>query len=180
MTLFSFFCPIFRLTESSGNERLIYEKCCPGLAEDLVKRIRRRLPDSSVTWSIIRYRRTPSTFFRGVRVLSDRAAVIPGIPDSFIRQVVVRIASDQTSMKVKKKDLSTATLADTSMMPRMESCTEYVVVQKVKISGYEKDWQIWGFAKPTTLEDLDSPFFSSQLSLKERLAAMQEMVSGRS
>ena len=81
----------------SGDERLINEKCCPGLAKDLIKRIRKRQPNSSVTWSILKYNRTPSTFFRGSRVLSDLATPFPGVADTFIRQVVVRITTEQSS-----------------------------------------------------------------------------------
>lgn len=45
--------------------------------------------------------------------------------------------------------------------------------------GEEEDWRVWGHTSPTTVEDLDSPFFAAGLTLSERLAAMKELMEGR-
>lgn len=155
---------------------MIRAKCSPGLATDLIKRIRKRHSEESVSWTLERYIRDSSTFFTGVRVLSDRAIAIPDVADSAIRQIVLRIKSRQSSYKKSKENLENLIM----VVPKIQTCTEYVVIQKVKIAGKERDWEIWGFTKPTTLEDLDSPFFAPGLSLKERVLAMQDKFSGRS
>ncbi|EEA19604.1 hypothetical protein TMatcc_009740 [Talaromyces marneffei ATCC 18224] len=162
-----------------GNERVLRARCSPGLGSDLIKRIRKRNPKESFAWSIERYIRDPSTFFTGIRVLSDRATVIPDLPDSSIRQIVLRIKSQQSFIKVAKEDKD-AVAKGLFTDPKIQDCTEYVVIQKVKIAGHEKEWEIWGFTKPTTFEELNSPFFEMGLSLKDRIQAMQDMMSGRS
>ncbi|GAM43763.1 hypothetical protein TCE0_060f18840 [Talaromyces pinophilus] len=164
---------------AKGNERMIRAKCSPGLGNDLIKRIRKRNPKETISWTLERYIRDPSTFFTGVRVLSDRATLIPEVPDSAIRQIVLRIKSQQSSLKISKEGTDNLEQAVFSV-PKVQDCTEYVVIQKVRIAGKEKDWEIWGFAKPTTLEDLDSPFFAAGLSLKERVLALQDRFTGRS
>lgn len=158
---------------------MIRAKCSPGLGNDLIKRIRKRNPKETISWTLERYIRDPSTFFTGVRVLSDRATLIPEVPDSAIRQIVLRIKSQQSSLKISKEGTDNLEQAVFSV-PKVQDCTEYVVIQKVRIAGKEKDWEIWGFAKPTTLEDLDSPFFAAGLSLKERVLALQDRFTGRS
>lgn len=102
--------------------------------------------------------------------------MIPDLPDSGIRQIVMRIDSQQGT-----QTLSTARDPDgESPSPlKIQDCTEYIVIQKVKIAGFQKDWEVWGYTKPTTLEDLDSPWFATNLSFKERVEAMQDMMSGR-
>jgi protein MBA1 len=164
---------------SRGNERILRAKCSPGLGNDLIKRIRKRSPKESISWTLEKYIRDPSTFFTGVRVLSDRATLIPELPDSAIRQIVLRIKSQQSSFKLLKDETDPLNTGGWSL-PKVQTCTEYVVIQKVRIAGRDKDWEIWGFTKPTTLEDLDSPFFAAGLSLRERVQAMQEKLTGRS
>ena len=158
---------------------MIRAKCSPGLGNDLIKRIRKRNPKETISWTLERYIRDPSTFFTGVRVLSDRATLIPEVPDSAIRQIVLRIKSQQCSLKRSKEGTDNLEKAVFSV-PKVQDCTEYMVIQKVRIAGKEKDWEIWGFTKPTTLEDLDSPFFAAGLSLKERVLALQDKFTGRS
>jgi mitochondrial protein MBA1 len=128
-----------------------------------------------VSWNIEKYHRSPSTFFTGVRVLSDRATPIPDFPDSGIRQIVLRISSQQS-----RETYSSEYGALEGLPPpaKIQDCTEYIVIQKVRINGFEKDWQIWGYTKPTTLEDLDSPHFATNITFKERVQALQDMMSG--
>lgn len=158
---------------------MLRAKCSPGLATDLIKRIRKRPPKENISWKLERYIRDPSTFWTGARVLSDRATLMPEIPDSAIRQIVLRIKSEQTSFKSTKGETENV-VKSVYGLPKVQICTEYVVIQKVKLAGREKDWEIWGFAKPTTMEDLDSPFFATGMSLKDRVMAMQDKVMGRS
>lgn len=158
---------------------MIRAKCSPGLGNDLIKRIRKRNPKETLSWTLERYIRDSSTFFTGVRVLSDRATLIPEFPDSAIRQIVLRIKSEQSSFK-KSMDNADSLERGTYSVPKLQDCTEYMVIQKVRLAGKEKDWEIWGFTKPTTLEDLDSPFFAAGLSMKERVLAMQDKLTGRS
>lgn len=158
----------------SGNEQVLREKCCQGLANDLIKRIRKRNDQEMVFWSIDKYNNNLSNFWTGARVLSDRATTIPNTPDSGIRQVVMRISSRQMT-----QTKSTLTGPDGLRSPaKYQDCTEYIVIQKVRISGIQKNWEVWGFTKPTTVEDLESPYFSTSLTFKERVQAMQDMVSG--
>ncbi|EED13928.1 conserved hypothetical protein [Talaromyces stipitatus ATCC 10500] len=154
-----------------GNERFLRARCSPGLAKDLIRRIRKRNPKETLSWNIEKYNRTPSTFFTGVRVLSDRATAIPELADSGIRQIILRITSQQRSQKLTVIEENGQAI---DALPKIQDCTEYVVIQKVRIMGKEKEWEIWGFTKPTTLEELDSPFFASGMSLKDRLQAMQD------
>lgn len=42
-----------------------------------------------------------------------------------------------------------------------------------------REWRIWGHATPTTVEDLDSPFFAPGLTLSERMDAMKDMMTGK-
>lgn len=161
----------------SGNERLLRSKCAPGLAQNLIRSIRKRSPNELTSWTLEKYNRTPSTFFQGVRVLSDRATQIPDFPDSGIRQVILRICSQQRTQKMSTNP--NPALSRVGTFPKIQDCTEYVVIQKVRLSGIQKDWEIWGYTKPTTLEDLESPFFATGMSFKERVQAMQDMFTGK-
>jgi protein MBA1 len=113
-------------------------------------------------------------------VIQDRSTQIPEVPESGIRQVVIRIASKQsTHTYTEYIDKVTRQRTLVPSPEKVQDCTEYVVIQKLRIKGEEKPWQIWGYATPTTVDELDSPFFSSELSVRERLEAMQEMVQGK-
>lgn len=134
-----------------------------------------------MSWNLLKYNRTPSTWFTGARVISDRSTQIPEIPESGIRQVVIRITSKQsTSSYTEDYDKATGTKIINPTPGKEQDCTEYVVIQKLRLSGQERPWQIWGYATPTTVEDLDSPFFSSDLTMRERLENMQGIMQGKS
>ncbi|KAL2219136.1 hypothetical protein M432DRAFT_545617 [Thermoascus aurantiacus ATCC 26904] len=165
---------------AAGDINTIRKICCPGLAKSLSTRIANRPGHERITWTLEKYLRTPATYFTGVRVLSDRATVLPELPDSGVRQVVVRITSRQSTSTISspaKRGSESATSESTTV--KQQDCTEYVVLQKLRLMGEEDEWRIWGHTSPTTVEDLDSPFFAAGLTLSERLAGMKELIEGR-
>ncbi|KAH8703871.1 hypothetical protein BGW36DRAFT_370126 [Talaromyces proteolyticus] len=164
---------------AGGNEAALKEICCTGLETSLLSRLRRRPANEKVSWKMS-YIRSPSTFYTGARVVSDRATKIPDLPDSGLRQVVVRICSHQNTASYSER--LSEDREQTFVTPRTEKAqaiTEYVVIQKLRINGEDVPWKIWGFTKPTTVDELDSHHFSGGLSAKERLEMMQETLSGK-
>ncbi|OJJ43416.1 hypothetical protein ASPZODRAFT_136274 [Penicilliopsis zonata CBS 506.65] len=161
---------------ASGDVATIRKICCTGLANSLTSRISHRPKDQKVTWSLEKFLRTPGTLFTGVRVVSDRATQIPELPDSGVRQVVLRITSRQSTGKTTVTSKNEE--ASTNEPAKQQDCTEYIVLQKFRWTGEEDDWRIWGHATPTTVEDLDSPFFASGVSLADRLEAMKSSMGG--
>lgn len=158
--------------------------CCTGLANNLSARISHRPKDEQVTWSLEKYNRTPATFFSGIRVVADRASQIPDVPNSGVRQVVLRITSRQSTGKVKlpsnnRDAQSTELEAENATPAKQQNCTEYIVIQKLMWFGEEQEWRIWGHATPTTVEDLQSPFFAPGMSLADRLDAMKASMEGK-
>ncbi|RAL10551.1 uncharacterized protein BO97DRAFT_372271 [Aspergillus homomorphus CBS 101889] len=159
---------------AAGDTNTINKICCTGLAKDLNKRIAARPKNEKVTWSLDKYIRNPSTFWTGARVVSDRATQIPELPDSGVRQVVVRITSKQSTGKYtepangKTAKNSTAVAQDA----KQRDCTEYLVLQKLRWTGEDTEWRVWGYTNATTVEDLSSPFFAPGLTIRERLEAM--------
>ncbi|TQB69186.1 hypothetical protein MPDQ_002194 [Monascus purpureus] len=154
--------------------------CCTGLANSLSSQIERRARNERVTWDLQKYIRGPATFFTGIRVVSDRATQIPELEDSGVRQVILRITSRQSTSKYtvpskREAENSTPTLKSA---PVIKDCTEYIVIQKLRWAGEEGEWRIWGHATPSTVEDLESPMFSTKLSLYERLMALKDEVEG--
>ncbi|KAL2866021.1 uncharacterized protein BJX67DRAFT_152350 [Aspergillus lucknowensis] len=158
---------------ANGDAATLRKICCSGLANNLIGRIAARNRGEKVTWSLDKYIRSPSTFLTGIRVVSDRATVIPELPDSGVRQVVLRITSRQSTGKTQQQTPAGKRPAE-SPLPRQQDCTEYIVIQKLRWMGEEEAWRIWGHATPTTLEDLSSPFFAPGLTLADRLEAMKE------
>lgn len=108
--------------------------------------------------------------------MSDRATQIPELPNSGVRQVIVRITSRQSTGRSKRVRSAPENVAVEKV--KQQDCTEYLVLQKLRWTGEDEDWRIWGHATPTTVDDLDSPFFASGLTLSERLAAMKEAMEG--
>ncbi|KAL4894180.1 hypothetical protein BDV59DRAFT_15185 [Aspergillus ambiguus] len=179
---------------AAGDVPTIRKLCCTGFANDLTSRITSRAKDEAVTWSLTKYNRTPATLFTGVRVLADRATQIPEIPDSGVRQVVVRITSRQETSKMRVVSAPAPTPAGPgprktqpqtrALEPvgpaKQQDCTEYLVFQKLRWFGQEEDWRVWGHTTPTTVEDLYSnPMFAPGLSLAERMQHAQDMYQGK-
>ncbi|RHZ70526.1 hypothetical protein CDV55_104968 [Aspergillus turcosus] len=166
---------------ADGDVNTLRKICCTGLANSLSSRIASRPKDEKVTWTLDKYNRTPGTLFTGVRVLADRATQIPELPDSGVRQVVVRITSRQSTSKVTvptKRGAEDAVAAEPAPA-KQQDCTEYIVLQKLRWTGEEQEWRIWGHATPTTVDDLDNPFFAAGLTLSERMDAMRDMMTGK-
>ncbi|KAL4906906.1 hypothetical protein BDW74DRAFT_129711 [Aspergillus multicolor] len=161
---------------AKGEISTIRNICCTGLANNLVKRIENRPRDEQVTWSLDSYIRAPSTWFTGIRVVSDRATQIPEIPNSGVRQVVLRITSRQSTGKVQRRASKNGTPAENA--PKQQDCTEYIVIQKLRWMGEEDGWRVWGHATPTTVDDLNSPFFATGMSFAERYEAMKDAAMG--
>ncbi|PWY67499.1 hypothetical protein BO70DRAFT_166492 [Aspergillus heteromorphus CBS 117.55] len=159
---------------AEGNAPTIRKVCCTGLAMQLITRINNRPEDKQVVWKLDKYLRGPSTFFSGLRIVSDRATQIPELPNSGVRQVVVRITSRQSKGTV----VSSAPLSDKDNLAvannsKQQDCTEYIVIQKFRWTGEETEWRVWGHATPTTMEDLSNPFFAPGVSLAERMEAIK-------
>ena len=170
----------FGIVASSGNIYALEKVCCTGLANNLVAQINDRLPGDKVSWDLVKYLRGPGTFFTGVRVVSDRASQLPELKDSGIRQIVLRITSRQTIFKYYKTTAATAVgqAPRLSEAPVTKNCTEYVVIQKLRFTGEDGPWRIWGNTSASTVEDLDNPLFNPSLSLQDRLMAMRDEFMG--
>lgn len=110
----------------------------------------------------------------GVRIVSDRATKLPNLDNSGIRQIVVRIISEQSkaksinSPKTGPEDAGAAVTTPTTT----QECTEHIVIQQLCLYGENGPWMIWGHATPTTTEDLASPVFARGLSAAERYQAL--------
>ncbi|RDW86159.1 uncharacterized protein DSM5745_02801 [Aspergillus mulundensis] len=158
-----------------GETGTVRNICCTGLANSLVKRIEARPKGEQVTWSLDKYIRSPSTWFTGIRVVSDRATQLPNIADSGVRQVVLRITSRQSTGKAQRR-AKNGTPAEGS--GKQQDCMEYIVIQKLRWMGEEEGWRVWGHATPTTVEDLSSPFFATDMSFADRYEAMKDAAMG--
>ncbi|EYE96215.1 uncharacterized protein EURHEDRAFT_498305 [Aspergillus ruber CBS 135680] len=167
---------------AEGDVATLRKICCTGLANNLTTRVTNRPKDEKVTWSLDKYNRTPATFLTGARVLADRATQIPEIPKSGVRQVVLRITSSQSTGKVKLSTNKRGLVEDAALEvtpAKQRDCTEYIVLQKLMWFGEEQEWRIWGHTTPTTVEDLETPFFAPGLSLSDRMEAMKAMMEGK-
>ena len=86
-----------------------------------------------------------------------------------MRQVVVRIRSRQLLDARDGKG------------PKVRDLTEYVVMQRSKIDGVEKGWQLWGTTKPSTTEEIEAMLGqeNKKLSFRDRIEHMGgNMMSG--
>ncbi|KAL4973769.1 hypothetical protein BDW66DRAFT_141523 [Aspergillus desertorum] len=161
---------------AKGDSATLRNICCTGLANNLIGRIEARRKGEKVTWSLDKYIRSPSTWFTGMRVVSDRATQIPELPDSGVRQVVLRITSRQSTGKVQPRDQRATVQAENPV--KQQDCTEYIVLQKLRWMGEEESWRIWGHATPTSVDDLSSPFFATGMSFADRYEAMKDAAMG--
>ncbi|PYH44961.1 uncharacterized protein BP01DRAFT_272376, partial [Aspergillus saccharolyticus JOP 1030-1] len=160
---------------AAGDTNTISKICCTGLANELKTRIAARPKNEKVTWSLDTYNRDASTFWTGARVVSDRATTIPEIPDSGVRQVIVRITSKQSTGKYTAPVNGKAAEDSTAVAENVKQrdCTEYIVIQKLRWSGEDTGWRVWGTATPTTVDDLSNPLFAPGLTMSERLEALK-------
>ncbi|KAF3482322.1 uncharacterized protein GIQ15_05081 [Arthroderma uncinatum] len=164
---------------ASGSLGALQETCCNGLYQTFAARISRRPPTSPVlVWKLHKYLRFPhSMTISGARVVSDRAAALPGADGMGIRQVIVRIQSRQSlitpSALVSQLGEQQIQELENQQQEKQKDCTEYIVLQRMMWGGKDGDWKVWGLTEETTIEDLDTnPMFAPGISLKDRLEMM--------
>ncbi|KAJ5632909.1 hypothetical protein N7490_009248 [Penicillium lividum] len=145
--------------------------CGEGLAKNLSSQIESRPKNQQVTWNLVKWVRGPSTFFTGIRVMSDRATQIPEVPNSGIRQIVLRMTSRQSMTKTTK-----GSNAEVTGVPAKEqTCVEHFVIQEIRWNGKSTGWRAWGHVTPTDLETVYSdPAFAPGLTALERLEGMKK------
>ena len=130
---------------SRGDLSTLERICADGLLASFRSRIHARWaagrPQYSLDWTIHKYTRF-------ARVVSNRAIRLP-IPDSGLRQAIVRISSTQS---LAKHDFHGNLIPGTG---EPKDVTEYLVIQKRLISGKETYWEVWGTVEETTVEKLE-------------------------
>ncbi|KAK2743396.1 hypothetical protein FQN57_004861 [Myotisia sp. PD_48] len=177
---------------ANGNLTSLQSICCAGLSQTFASRISRRSPNSpNPIWTLHQYLKFPrSLTLNGAKVLSDRAAALPGASGLGIRQVVVRIQSRQSlvsplpapDVTARSTTQAQATIEqkrsediEIQQREKQKDCTEYVVLQRFMFGGVEGDWKVWGLVEETTFQDLDTnPAFATGLSLKDRIQMMAQ------
>ncbi|KAJ5766515.1 uncharacterized protein N7511_004131 [Penicillium nucicola] len=161
---------------AQGNIPEIRRFCADGLATNLTRQIENRDSSEKLEWTLIKYLRQPSTNFLGLRVMSDRATSLPEIPNSGIRQIVVRVTSRQSTTTTKLQRVTRgAAPAETPVSTKELDCVEYIVVQNLRWNGKDKGWTLWGHTSPTTLHTaMTNPYFAPGLSAMERIEQMKE------
>lgn len=98
--------------------------------------------------------------FKSTRIIADRMGAIPVGKDGRIRQVIVKIRSEQTLDRGDGKP------------PETKDIDEYVIIQKMRIDGVEDKWMIWGTTSPSTPEQIEELFRAtgSEMSVWDRWA----------
>jgi protein MBA1 len=125
---------------AEGDLRTLGEICTDGILESYKARIKLRKRGEVVKWELLKYNGTP-------KVVSDRAAIVPGTDGMVIRQAVVRIASRQRLTRYMGGKMVEGT-------GKEKDVCEYVVLQNTTLKWKNKGWQVWGTTKETTIEDL--------------------------
>lgn len=157
---------------SSGDVPTLRHLCCDGLARKLVTQVENRPLGEKVTWKLVSWLRQPSTFFTGIRVVSDRATQIPGVQNSGIRQMVVRMTSRQS----KSKSTPVRARGKASTPAKEQDCHEYIVIQQIIWNGKDSGWRVWGHTGPTDMDRIyTDPYFQPGLSTLERIEAIRHM-----
>lgn len=130
---------------AEGDLSTLERICADGLLASFRSRIHARWaagrPQYSLDWTIHKYTRF-------ARVVSNRAIRLP-IPDSGLRQAIVRISSSQS---LAKYDFHGNLIPGTG---EPKDVTEYFVIQKRLINGQETYWEVWGTVEETTVEKLE-------------------------
>ncbi|KAJ5118621.1 hypothetical protein N7448_010326 [Penicillium atrosanguineum] len=154
---------------ASGDKNALKALCVPSFAEKLIAQIDSRPAGQKITWTLNSWLRRPDTLFRGIRILSDRATQFPDVPSAGARQIVFCITSRQTMSKSRRVGFGKATKF-VEEPKKVQDCREYITIQQITFRGKPGGWRIWGHAKPTTFEDIETdPYFRPTTSLKERL-----------
>ncbi|KAK2753740.1 hypothetical protein FQN55_000103 [Onygenales sp. PD_40] len=183
---------------AAGDISSLKKLCCTGLLENFSRNISKRPRGSPpLTWTLHKYRRFPLALtFSGARVISDRAAALPGANGFGIRQAIVRIQSRQSLVEApapapvsqqpqrvqnrvigkqqqQQQQEVTKAEAEKKAIEKQKDCTEYVVLQRFMVNGEEGEWKVWGLAEETTAEVLETDkSFEPGLSLVERFRAI--------
>lgn len=166
----------------SGDVNALRKICCSGLIQTFQARISRR-PKSSpeLIWTLHNYIKFPKTLtFSKAKVISDRAAAIPGQDGTGVRQVIVRIQSRQSLIKPAAISPRSPTAKveqseeiKQQMEEKQQDCTEYVVIQRMMWAGRDGEWKIWGMADETTVHELDTnPYFAPGMSIGDKISSM--------
>jgi hypothetical protein len=167
---------------SNGDKKALQEICCDGLLRTARTRIEKRkaLHASYEPWALTKYvgltldrlNFWPVTAIlpgQRFRVVSDRIAPLP-MPDSYIRQCVVRIVSKQTYW-----------LADSPKQVTAQH-DEYVVIQQMTSKGESGLFRLWGITEPTTMEEIDdmleSKGHAAGTTLAERIRDKMSSMAG--
>lgn len=137
---------------STGNYRLLKVYCADGLYNQCKKMIDRQkeLNSPLQEWHVVKYSgvsypkllmRWPLSIFlpgAAARVVSDKMSSIPFGTQSYIRECIVRIKSEQTFAGPNSNQI--------------EKVTEHIVMQQFILDGEAGDWKIWGTIDPTKEE----------------------------
>lgn len=168
------------LALAKGDRSKISEIACTGVQNALRSRLdhRRAVNGPEESWSIKYKGWTPSSektpwlmqalmppMFKSTRIIADRMGQIPIGRDGRLRQVTVKIKSEQT---LDKHD---------GTGPKTKYVEEYVVIQKMRIDGIEDRWMIWGTTQPSTESQIDeifskkasTPSFMDQVSTQMKM-----------
>lgn len=139
--------------------------------------IESRPKNQQVTWNLVKWLRGPSTYFTGIRVVSDRATQIPEMTNSGIRQIVLRMTSRQSMSKTTPQPRGKGPAAEVvEAPPKEQNCEEYFVIQEIRWNGNSTGWRAWGYVKPTDIDTVYSdPYFAPGLTALERIEAMKKM-----
>lgn len=163
---------------AKGDRNTISEIACTGLQSALRARLdhRRAVNAPEESWSIKYKGWTPDyidrfwllqalmpPMFKSTRIIVDRTGELPIGKEGSIRQVTVKIRSEQT---LDKGDGSG---------PKKRDVEEYVVIQKMQSDGEMGKWMIWGTTQPSTEKEIDTLFSrsKSELSMMDRFQQAQ-------
>ena len=160
-----------------GDAPALRRICCDGLANKLANQIEKRPIGEKVTWNLVSWLSQPSTFFTGIRIVSDRATQIPEVKNSGIRQIVVRMTSRQSKSKstpFRARGKASITVPETPA--KEQDCHEYIVIQEIIWNGKNSGWRVWGHTVPSDIDRIyNDPYFQPGLSALERLEAIRNM-----
>lgn len=117
----------------------------------------------------------------GVRtkVVSDRAASVPLGEDTVVRQVVVRIRSRQSLIRLKPSPRSTreSTIEGQEQTEKkIQDLTEYVVIQQLILDGRERPWMIWGTVQETDEKGVEALLAKGWSGMGEELTGVGSLV----
>ncbi|KAJ5110921.1 hypothetical protein N7532_001456 [Penicillium argentinense] len=158
-----------------GDIQNIRKLCCDGLSKKLIQQIENRPSTEKVTWTLENWIRRPSTYFTGVRVLSDRATQLPEVSHSGVRQIVLRLTSRQAMSKTNTAPVRGKAVAEAEPTAKQQDVVEYVVIQNIIWNGRESEWRVWGNTSPTSIHKIyTDPYFAPGLSAMERIQAMMK------